>query len=125
MVQVIINIAVVTAWMPVTGMPLPFFSAGGTSLMFTLASMGIILNVSRQSTRAVSGVKPTYKEGKPRPATGRNTGAPRRASAARPAAARAPMQPRGSAYYQQAYRQAQAQRNSSGLAARRSARYGR
>ncbi len=125
MVQVIINIAVVTAWMPVTGMPLPFFSAGGTSLMFTLASMGIILNVSRQSTRAVSGVKPTYKEGKPRPAAGKNTGAPRRATAARPATARAPMQSRGGAYYQQVYRQAQVQRNSSGLAARRSARYGR
>lgn len=72
MVQVVMNIAVVTAWMPVTGMPLPFFSAGGTSLMFTLASMGIVLNISRQSTRAVSGVKPRYQSGKPRPAAGRS-----------------------------------------------------
>ncbi len=47
-VQVAINIAVVTSLMPVTGMPLPFFSAGGTSLIFTMASMGIVLNVSRQ-----------------------------------------------------------------------------
>lgn len=47
--QMAINIAVVTASMPVTGMPLPFFSAGGTSLLFTVAGMGIVLNVSRQS----------------------------------------------------------------------------
>jgi len=47
-VQVFINIAVVTSLMPVTGMPLPFFSAGGTSLIFTIASMGIVLNISRQ-----------------------------------------------------------------------------
>ena len=47
-IQVIINIAVVTSLMPVTGMPLPFFSAGGTSLIFTIASMGIVLNISRQ-----------------------------------------------------------------------------
>lgn len=124
MVQVVINIAVVTAWMPVTGMPLPFFSAGGTSLMFTLASMGIVLNVSRQSTRAVSGVKPTYKQGKPRPAAGKNTSAPRRTSTARPAAARTPMQTRDAAYRNQAYRST-AMPEGGGLAARRSARYGR
>ncbi|MDD4378237.1 MAG: putative lipid II flippase FtsW [Eubacteriales bacterium] len=48
-VQVLINIAVVTSSMPVTGMPLPFFSAGGSSLVFLMAGMGIILNVSRYS----------------------------------------------------------------------------
>ena len=48
-VQVVINIAVVTAMMPVTGMPLPFFSAGGTSLLFTMASMGLVLNISRKA----------------------------------------------------------------------------
>ena len=46
-VQVIINIAVVTGLIPVTGMALPFFSAGGTALMILLASMGILLNISR------------------------------------------------------------------------------
>lgn len=45
--QVIINVAVVTASMPVTGMPLPFFSYGGTSLVFLMASVGILLNISR------------------------------------------------------------------------------
>ncbi len=47
-VQVVINICVVTSLLPVTGMPLPFFSAGGTNLFFTIASMGILLNISRQ-----------------------------------------------------------------------------
>ena len=47
-VQVIINIAVVTSSIPATGMPLPFFSYGGTSLVFILAEMGVILSVSRE-----------------------------------------------------------------------------
>ena len=50
-VQVLINIAVVTSSMPVTGMPLPFFSAGGSSLVFLMAGMGIVLNVSRYSKK--------------------------------------------------------------------------
>lgn len=49
-VQVVINIAVVTSSMPVTGMPLPFFSYGGTSLVFLMADMGILLNISRYAT---------------------------------------------------------------------------
>ena len=47
-VQAIINIAVVTGSMPVTGVPLPFISYGGTSLVFNLAAMGVLLNISRQ-----------------------------------------------------------------------------
>ena len=47
--QALINIAVVTASIPVTGMPLPFFSYGGTALSITMTEMGIVLNVSRQS----------------------------------------------------------------------------
>ena len=50
-VQVIINIAVVTNSMPVTGMPLPFFSYGGTALMIILASVGILLNISRAGNK--------------------------------------------------------------------------
>jgi len=48
-VQVLLNIAVVTSSIPTTGIPLPFFSAGGSSLLFLMASMGIVLNVSRYS----------------------------------------------------------------------------
>lgn len=49
--QAIINIAVVTSSMPVTGMALPFFSYGGTSLIILLCSVGVLLNISRQSQK--------------------------------------------------------------------------
>lgn len=49
--QAIINIAVVTSSMPTTGMPLPFFSSGGTSLVINLVAVGIMLNVSRNNTK--------------------------------------------------------------------------
>jgi cell division protein FtsW len=45
--QFLINIAVVTASMPVTGMPLPFISYGGSSLIITMSQVGILLNISR------------------------------------------------------------------------------
>ena len=47
-VQVLINIAVVTNAIPNTGIPLPFISYGGTSLLVLLAEMGIVLGVSNQ-----------------------------------------------------------------------------
>lgn len=46
-IQAIINIAVVTSSMPNTGMPLPFFSYGGTALIILLSAVGILLNISR------------------------------------------------------------------------------
>ncbi len=46
-IQVIINIAVVTNTIPNTGIPLPFISYGGTSLVMMLASMGLLMNISR------------------------------------------------------------------------------
>lgn len=46
-IQVIINIAVVTNTMPNTGIPLPFISYGGTSVIFLLIEIGLVLNVSR------------------------------------------------------------------------------
>ena len=45
--QATMNIAVVTASMPVTGIPLPFISFGGSALVFTLTGVGILLNISR------------------------------------------------------------------------------
>ncbi len=47
--QVVLNIAVVTNTIPNTGISLPFFSYGGTSLLMLLAQMGIILSISRSS----------------------------------------------------------------------------
>ena len=49
--QAIINIAVVTSSMPVTGMALPFFSYGGTSLIILLCAVGVLLNISMQSNK--------------------------------------------------------------------------
>ena len=49
-VQAALNIAVVIGVMPTTGLPLPFFSAGGTSVSLLMASTGIILSVSRGAT---------------------------------------------------------------------------
>lgn len=47
-IQAMLNIAVVSNTIPNTGISLPFFSYGGTALLFQLFQMGIILNVSRQ-----------------------------------------------------------------------------
>ena len=58
-IETIINIAVVTATIPVTGMPLPFISYGGTSLLFLLTGMGILLNISRNSASSFTPVRGT------------------------------------------------------------------
>jgi cell division protein FtsW len=54
--QAFINIGGVTSVMPLTGVPLPLISYGGTSLMLTLASIGILLNLARQKTGRKKGV---------------------------------------------------------------------
>ena len=50
-VQAFINMGVVVGVLPTTGLPLPFFSAGGTSLSITMAAVGIVLNISRSGNR--------------------------------------------------------------------------
>jgi cell division protein FtsW len=52
--QALLNIAVVAGVLPATGMPLPFFSAGGSSLATTLLASGLIVNVSRRNSRLFS-----------------------------------------------------------------------
>ena len=47
--QFIINIAAMTALVPLTGIPLPFISYGGSSLIFLMAGMGLLINVARNS----------------------------------------------------------------------------
>mgnify|MGYP000895417422 CR=1 FL=1 len=63
--QTIINIAVVTSTVPATGMPLPFFSAGGSSLVFLMSSVGILLNISKGSQTTILTL---HKGGKADPA---------------------------------------------------------
>ena len=53
-VQALINMMVVTALMPVTGIPLPFISAGGSALTINLAAVGILLSISRETTQTGS-----------------------------------------------------------------------
>ncbi len=53
--QALINIGVVTGSLPVTGITLPLISSGGSSLIPTLGSIGILLNISRHSSENQSG----------------------------------------------------------------------
>ena len=52
-IQVILNIAVVTGSIPPTGLPLPFISAGSTSLLVFMSAIGVVLNVDRQSKKEI------------------------------------------------------------------------
>lgn len=49
-IQVLINICVVTGSIPPTGISLPFFSAGSSSLVICMSAMGVLLNISRSCT---------------------------------------------------------------------------
>jgi cell division protein FtsW len=53
-VQALVNMMVVTALLPVTGIPLPFISAGGSALTINLAAIGILLSISRETTETGS-----------------------------------------------------------------------
>ena len=50
--QAIVNVGVITASLPFTGIPLPFISFGGSSLVISMASVGLLLAISRQTTPA-------------------------------------------------------------------------
>jgi len=47
--QALINMGVVLALLPTKGMPLPFISCGGSSMVMTLAAAGVLLNVSQHA----------------------------------------------------------------------------
>jgi cell division protein FtsW len=53
-IQAFLNIAAMVALLPMLGLPLPFISHGGTAMLATLASVGIILNVSRYQKTKIS-----------------------------------------------------------------------
>ena len=50
-VQCVLNVAVVIGLMPTTGLPLPFFSAGGTSISIVMAAVAVVMDVSREGSR--------------------------------------------------------------------------
>lgn len=56
-IQAFVNIGGVTNTIPLTGVTLPFISHGGTSLLITLFSMGILLSISRESSKTAPSVK--------------------------------------------------------------------
>ena len=53
-IQVILNIAVVTGSIPPTGLPLPFISAGSTSLLVFMSAIGVVINVDKQISKEIS-----------------------------------------------------------------------
>lgn len=53
-VQAMINLGVVTGLLPTKGIPLPFISFGGSSMLVTMAAVGLVLNVSRRAGGAVA-----------------------------------------------------------------------
>lgn len=56
-IQVVINALVVSGTIPPTGLPLPLISSGNTSLIITMASMGVLFNISRGQKREKSAKK--------------------------------------------------------------------
>lgn len=56
--QAFLNMAAVTGLIPVTGKPLPFLSYGGSSMLVTMVSLGLILSVSKHGARTPRAVKP-------------------------------------------------------------------
>lgn len=58
--QIVVNLGAVTGLLPITGVPLPFLSYGGSSLVVSLAAVGILVNIARapMSGRTASGGRP-------------------------------------------------------------------
>jgi cell division protein FtsW len=85
--QACVNMMVVTALMPVTGIPLPFISYGGSALTINLVAVGILLSISRETTQtgslldAVFGVRRRDRRARV-PRAGRRAGLARRSTRA-------------------------------------------
>jgi cell division protein FtsW len=56
-IQAALNIGVVTVVLPTKGLPLPFVSAGGTSMLLSAAAAGVLINIARQSSLETTEVK--------------------------------------------------------------------
>ncbi len=60
--EALLNMATVTNTLPITGVPLPFFSYGGTAIACTLAAVGLLLSVARHGSSAGLGTKQRNKD---------------------------------------------------------------
>ena len=85
--QACINMMVVTALLPVTGIPLPFISYGGSALIINLVAVGILLSISRETTQTGSLLHAVFGVGRRDrrahlPRAGRRKGTARRAARA-------------------------------------------
>jgi cell division protein FtsW len=85
--QACINMMVVTALLPVTGIPLPFISYGGSALIINLVAVGILLSISRETTQTGSLLDAVFGVGRRDrrahlPRAGRRKGTARRAARA-------------------------------------------
>jgi cell division protein FtsW len=61
-IQAMINIAVVTGCMPTKGLPLPFISFGGSSLLISLSMIGVLINIARHSSGDLESGKSYIKD---------------------------------------------------------------
>ena len=66
--QALINIGGITRSIPLTGIPLPFVSYGGSSLVMIMAGIGVLLNVSRYGHDRAYAERPAARRLRPRPA---------------------------------------------------------
>ncbi len=75
--QAFVNVAAVMGMAPLTGIPLPFLSYGGSSLVVLLASVGILLNIAHRGNAQTASVRDRgRRDGRARPARARSSGRP-------------------------------------------------
>src|SRR5581483_3338652 len=73
--QALVNVAAVMGVAPLTGIPLPFLSYGGSSLVVLLAAVGILLNIAHRGNAAAASVRDRgRRDGRPRAVGARGRG---------------------------------------------------